>query len=391
MNTAHTPSLRSLCGLLAIMITLPLTAQDFNFDWKNGLSAQIWYNKDEYNQEWLFDTGWKPDLFAKYQFENGWDVSGELSLNNHVSYLYDLDNEDELDLSIKLYRAWAAMSYGESEIKAGLQHIRFGPAKIYRPLQWFDNLDPFSLIQDSEGVPAITVTHFFPNPEFKFWILPGTGEPRYTDWGVATKKGSIEWGGRASVLSTLGETGLSFNTRTVKHAYDQFNLAHEYQFGLDQRVDGVIGAWLETDVRFFDSGVNLYEGEGFAPLPRYYGSATIGADYTFGIGNGLYIMGEAYYYWDLSYHFICKSEYDYSNQYSGAIVLKYPLGLLDTIQIVSDVSNSTFRWNHPSIMLSWRRVYDKLSWDVALKWVKDGIHITNDREYQAKLTVNYDF
>ncbi|MDY0150946.1 MAG: hypothetical protein RBS43_01580 [Candidatus Cloacimonas sp.] len=334
----------------------------------------------------MADFGWKPDLFGEYFLSPDIRLSVELSLDNRLELLFAGEDSSQ-EISTDLYRAWVAASYHNTELKAGLQHIRMGVAQIYRPLQWFDTIDPLSLLQDSEGVQALTLTHFFPNPELRVWILPGTGETKGNEF-FATKKGTAEFGTRLGVLSFLGETGLSYHQRVISHVQEDITAVNEFRLGLDQRVDTVIGAWYEADFQMLDQNVSLSQSEGFGPKYRYTGSATLGADYTLGIGKGLYLLGEANYFWKLTQDYQTTAEdYHNSGRYQGALVLRYPLSLLDEVQVYSTF-NTYNASPVTSALLSWRRTYDLLSWDISLSLAD--FQNPQSRNLALKLVINYD-
>ncbi len=380
-------------------VGFPLLAQESQLSLTNRFTALGIANVYDDIQDLASSLSWKPDLFGEYHFAQDWRLSAELSLDNHLHYEYeDQDSEQEWGFDLNLYRAWTALSFKETEIKAGLQHIRFGPAQIYRPLQWFDTLDPLSLLQDSEGVTALTLTHFFPNPELRLWSLLGTGVSKGQE-EFPTKKGTVELGGRLSGLSAIGETGLSINHRVLKHGYDINFDAHEYRIGVDQRMDGFVGAWLEAVVNYLPRAVLPEADEGFMVKmegPWYNGSATIGGDYTVGIGNGLYMLAECNYLWESKkIEFIpCKEiERTYSDSWHSALMLNYPLGILDGIFFVVsyDIYDDFFsRYNPIAETLSWRRTFDKLSWEIALGLSTTPHFYSTITTKSVKLTINYD-
>lgn len=107
--------------------------------------------------------GWRPELFGEWFPRPELRFSAEMSMDNRVELLF-ADPASTQEKDFELYRAWAAAAFKETELKAGLQHIRMGVAQIYRPLQWFDDLVPGAFRQDSKGVVALTLSHFSPIP-----------------------------------------------------------------------------------------------------------------------------------------------------------------------------------------------------------------------------------
>jgi hypothetical protein len=364
---ASIPGLRiSLLAVLMVLCTA-LPAWEKTLDFRNQLSLlgnvkmhRLTQKNDRIElHEAQLDFAWKPELFAELFPNDDIRLSGDLIIDARNSTHYEYDELTDT-ISLKLYRAWLAASYKDTEVKLGIQHIRFGPAQILRPLQWFDTIDPNSLLQDTEGVQALTLTHYFPNPEVRFWLLPGTGLTKGNET-IATKKGTLEFGGRLGLQSALGATGISYHQRVVSHYFEESTDIREYRLGLDQRVDTVIGVWLEAEADMLDNYVMVDVGPEPRLAPRYNASATLGADYTFGIGNGLYLMAESNYYWSRGeYQFGIPNDFD---GYQSALMLRYPLGLLDSIRAYAafDLSQDT------SVgVISWRRTYDLLSWDVSV-------------------------
>lgn len=372
-----------LCRLLLVLLVLQLevclSALDARISVQNRFTAQGTLFFGESLTDGSASLAWKPELFGEYEPLADWRLSADVSMDNRLDLVFEAgDSTQEIDLS--LYRAWLAASWKQTELKAGLQHIRMGVAQVYRPLQWFDDLVPGSFLQESQGVRAFTLSHFFPNPELRIWALPGTGETKGRE-RIATRKGVWELGGRAGLINALGETGISFQHRILQNDQDPDKKVQEYRFGLDQRLDGFMGCWLEADFNYLSDEIGVYEGLEFVPEPRYYGSATIGGDYTFGIGNGLYLLGEVNYEWGRA------TESQNEGFWSSAVLLNYPLGLLDALHWLGTYQEQEKRL---SGMLSWRRTFDKLSWDLSLGFTQSDYPRPGQKTGLVSLTINYD-
>ena len=52
----------------------------------------------------------------------------------------------------KFYRCFARLSHQRSAVRVGLQQLNFGPGRILRALQWFDQLDSRDPTQFTLGV-----------------------------------------------------------------------------------------------------------------------------------------------------------------------------------------------------------------------------------------------
>jgi hypothetical protein len=83
---------------------------------------------------------------------------------------------------------------------------------------------------------------------------------------------------------------------------------------------------------------------------------TLGVDYTFGIGNGLYVVGE---------HLITTLSEEAlgwdQDSHASAVLLTYPVGLFDTLSAIGSYS---WEQNKHSLYVTWQRTYDR--WSVNL-------------------------
>lgn len=362
--------------------TLPLAAQSGSIEPKNGFSIQgIAYGGPSAGSllpDAMVDLSWKPELFAEFFPRPAWRFSVDLSLDNRLSLILD-NAETTQQLEFQAYRAWAAIALRRSEIKAGLQHIRMGPAQVFRPLQWFDRLAPVSLIQETEGVTALTFTHFFPSPELRLWLLRGEGKTKGAEI-LPTLEDSWEYGGRIGWLNSLGDTGLTAHWRTLDTSPDM-EAGPELRLGLDHRVDTVFGAWLEAALELREREIERGTAGGLTTIPRQMLNATLGLDYTFDLGNGLYILTEQ----NLQLSGAKPADYTGARGQS-ALLLNYPLGLLDGLQLAA-----IYDWyeNRGQGRLAWRRTYDLITWELALT-LERGFPGEASRSPSLSLSLNYD-
>ncbi|MGC9362663.1 MAG: hypothetical protein ACP5F3_07030, partial [Candidatus Syntrophosphaera sp.] len=271
--------MKKLLLLLWILILIPgLAAQESGISVMNSFTSQnyVFFARDLSDAEAALS--WKPELFAEYFPLPRLRLSAELCMDNSLRMVFDGDDSSQ-ELDFEPYRAWGAVSYRSTELKAGLQHIRMGVAQILRPLQWFDTLVPGSMLRETEGVEAITLTHFFPNPDLRLWAMPAKDEAKGAEL-LASRDGTWEFGGRVGWINPLGETGLSYHHR---EAGDPFSLegVEEHRLGLDQRVDGFMGGWLEAAYTAQDEAIRVPTPLGYQELPKNRMSVTLGGDYTF--------------------------------------------------------------------------------------------------------------
>lgn len=112
-----------------------------------------------------------------------------------------------------------------------------------------------------------------------------------------------------------------------------------------------IGLWLEGSI------LKQYSRE--IPLPCQT-ALTLGADYTFGLGNGLTVLAE---------HFLREDSARVLGRGQGwrfsGLSLRYPLGLLDTLSGIV-----YYDWKNRDLynFLSWQRTYDRWGWYVMGFW-----------------------
>src|SRR6056297_139890 len=109
---------------------------------------------------------------------------------------YSSENEITTDQQISPYRLWAKLSGNQFELRAGLQKINFGSARMIRPLMWFDRMDPKDPLQLTSGVYGLLGRYYFlNNANIWAWALYGNNETKGLEI-VPSVKNSFEYGGR---------------------------------------------------------------------------------------------------------------------------------------------------------------------------------------------------
>lgn len=355
-----------------------LAAQPSQISVKNRFTTQgIVYAADELPDAELVLT-WEPELFGEYYVTPLFRLSSELSMNNHLNLLFDGDGSNQ-ELEFSMYRAWVAASYRNTELKGGLQHIRMGVAQILRPLMWFDRIVPGAMLQETDGVQALTLTHFFPDPELRLWLLPGADETKGAEI-LPSQQDSWEFGGRIGTMTALGETGLSYHQREISHPLTSAGVT-EYRIGMDQRVDGFMGGWLEASANLLEDEIAVVTPYGSYSYPKHNVFLTLGGDYTIGVGNGLYLLMEQ----NMQLQGAEPVKYE-ETRFQGALLLSYPLGLLDGLQLLASYD---YKERRGIGVISWRRTYDYLSWDLSLS-LDHGYPASLSRMPSLNLIFNYD-
>ncbi|MBT5355186.1 MAG: hypothetical protein HOK95_01150, partial [Candidatus Marinimicrobia bacterium] len=169
--------------------------------------------------------------------------SGEFLVSNHE----------------KNHRLWVRYSSAKIEARLGLQKIVFGPSQILRTLSWFDTIDLKDPTGQTDGVDAFRIK-WFPSNSLSIW-----------SWAIQNEQDTLSLGGRAELSSSLGELGFTYHSAPSK--------TPQQRLAFDIRHDGFMGTWCETALITSENS--------------YIKMATIGADYTLPVLNGILIMTES--------------------------------------------------------------------------------------------------
>lgn len=248
--------------------------------------------------------------------------------------------------NLKPYRLWARYSNEQIEFRLGLQKINFGSASLLRPLMWFDQIDPRDPIQFTDGVwGALGRYYFLNNANIWAWALYGNQNPR--GWELAKPNAQRpEFGGRFQHPIPKGEAGISAHhraadTRGLNEAIPAFAAAPETRLGLDVKLNLLIGCWAEASWTVNHEDLGAF---------RQQGLINLGMDYTFGVGNGLYLIFEQL----LASH--GEQAFSGANSTSLSLLsLSYPIGLFDHLSAII-----YFDWANQATynFVNWRKQYD---------------------------------
>jgi hypothetical protein len=304
---------------------------------------------------------------------------GRTTLNTEASFnVYGLaalrgSQTFSTDGRIKPYRLWARFSTPRFEARLGLQKINFGSALLLRPLMWFDRIDPNDPLQLTDGVyGALARYTFVGNANIWIWGLLGNVDAKGWEF-VPTKSRTPEFGGRFQVPLLSGEAAFSFHHRLMDPSRSLLPLpaeeaerVPENRFALDGKWDVGAGVWFE--------GVLVHQDFRLYPF-KYQRFLNLGADYTFGLGNGLHVIAE---------HLISSSS---DQALSGgeslrltAVAADYPLGLLDRIKAVIFHNWKSGDWYR---LITWQRTYDKWSFFAIGFWNPDRYQIYSSQQGRA--------
>ncbi len=301
-----------------------------------------------------------PELTLEMPLSDQLSLDSQIALNSYGSS--DLENgEDPVnEADIKPYRLWVRISGSRFELRAGLQKINFGSAELFRPLKWFDHIDPRDPLELTDGVYALLGRYYFQN-NANIWLWGLYGNDDIKGWETSpTAEKTLEPGGRIQLPFAIGEAALSFHCRTADFTESSFlsevpdglsddEDVAENNYAFDIKLDAVIGMWFEATVTKRDTHPDFI---------KYSTMWTIGADYTFDLGNGLNILGE--FFSASGGEDVFDDASSLRSRFVGTRA-GYPLTLLDRISGIYcyDITN-----NDNYLTLQWQRVYD--SWTISI-------------------------
>jgi hypothetical protein len=304
----------------------------------------------------LSQTGLRylPELSLTQLIGGGFTTDLDLVLNGYATGSYANDRHPNYEGTAKLYRAWMRIASEKLEFRAGLQKLNFGSATLFRPLMWFDRVDPRDPLQLTDGVYGLLARYYFlDNANVWLWGLYGNDEAK--GWEVVpTTQKSIEYGGRVQIPAWTGELGATYHHReadfTKLLALSLFITnarTPEDRFALDGKWDIGNGAWFEAALTHVQTTI---------PGMKYQRQWTLGADYTFDIGNGLNALTEYFRSDNPDEPFTNANGLGFS-----ALSLNYPLGLIDRVSCILYRDWSNQEWYR---LITWQRTYD--NWIVYL-------------------------
>ncbi|MDX9801079.1 MAG: hypothetical protein RBT69_07075 [Spirochaetia bacterium] len=300
----------------------------------------------------LSQTGYRfiPELTLETPLGDQLFIYSQISLNSYGTADFDSMEKPEMDSDIRAYRFWVRLAGSRFEIRIGLQKINFGSAALFRPLRWFDSVDPRDPLKLTGGVYGLLGRYYFQNnANIWLWSLYGNEDPKGWE-AVPTAKESIEAGGRIQLPFSIGEAAFTYHHRKADFTESLLpaglsddDWADESRFAFDIKIDAVIGMWFEGAVFHRDTDIDFM---------KYSSLWTAGSDYTFDIGNGLNVLGEFFSSTGGKDIFADTLE----SNFIGASA-NYPLSLLDQLAGIY-YYDITQQENY--LTLQWQRIYD--SW-----------------------------
>lgn len=326
--------------------------------WQGQLSGWNFFDKDEFSQS-TFGFRYLPSLFLGGTLNQRSQLDSEISLNFYGSGSYEMPDDAVRESNVKAYRLWLRFSGERFELRAGLQKINFGAAMILRPLMWFDRIDPRDPLAVTNGVYAVLGRYYFLN-NANAWIWGLYGNDEVKGWEfIPSDPKQPEFGARLQLPLGPGEIAATFHHRRGNlraltlpaMIIIRDPLVPENRFALDGKWDVEIGLWFETAL--------LHQENSILPYP-YRHFTTLGADYTFPLGNGLHLLGE---------HLrLSQSDTPFGREdvrHFSALLGDYSFGLLDRLQAIVyyDWDSEQF-----SRFASWSRSYDHWQFYLNLFW-----------------------
>lgn len=334
-----------------------LSAQDNAFRFSGQLSGWTQYAPDYKPNVWLGGR-YLPQLNMQYRLSDSRLLDVELSANVRGEMAFNPWHADHLSGRIKPYRAWARYSTAQLEVRAGLQKINFGSAMMFRPLMWFDKMDPRDPLQLTDGVWGGLVRYYFlNNANLWFWALLGNKEVKGWE-SVPTQAKRPELGGRFQWPLTGGEMALSYHFRKADitaPAVSDPSFAEgpvaEHRLGFDTKLNLNVGLWLEGSWTHLTRDVGVMTNQLLM---------TLGTDYTFPWGNGLAATFEQVVFDGSREAFA----FDQTTTFSG-LSLSYPVGLFDNLQ-----GMIYYDWVNQNVypFLNWQRQYNSLTFYLMGYW-----------------------
>ena len=292
-----------------------------------------------------------PDLFIDQPLSDNIFVDAEFSINTYLTT--DVHNWKTKNETAKLkpYRLWFRASTNQFEVRVGLQKINFGSATLFRPLMWFDTIDPRDPLKLTDGVYGLLMRYYFQN-NANIWLWGLYDNNEIKGWEIVpTKNNGIEFGGRFQTPLFTGEAGLTYHHRTadisktpILSALSIKQYFDENRFAFDGKWDVEIGLWCEGTIVNRDIDISNL---------KFQKLWTVGADYTFDIGNGLNVLTE-YFNSTNSEKIFSKGE---GIEYLG-LSTNYPIGLLD---VVSGIYYRDWTNKKNYFTVNWQRTYDNWS------------------------------
>jgi len=316
--------MRDIIFLIIICVLLlnpePASAQDSTIF--RG-QASLWMNYNGAKDLPVYSGGrYIPQINSSFRLKNDHKIDFEASLNLNGSIGFNPFDTARASGKIKPYRLWVRYSTRQFEVRAGLQKLNFGSASLLRPLMWFDQVDPRDPLKLTDGVWGILGRYYFlNNANIWIWGLYGNSKPRGWD-PTGTNSGCPETGGRIQLPVPKGEVAFTYHhrnadTRNLQGLMTGYARVPENKLGFDMKLDLIVGFWLEGSWTKKNKDLGMFTNQEIM---------NAGVDYTFGLGNGLYVIYEQLAAANDETPFLFRN-----TTYFSLLSLSYPIGISDNI------------------------------------------------------------
>jgi hypothetical protein len=313
-------NLRLNISLLLFLMVPLLNAQDSIFKFKGQADGYAGLN---FGKHLGVQTGVRflPAISIGKKLNSDLKFDSEISFDSYLDYQYAGSGNNAFDSRIKPYRLLIRLSTERFELRAGLQKINFGSASALRPLMWFDHLDPRDPLQLTDGVYALLGRYYFQN-NANAWLWVLWENDKTMGWEtIPTVRKIPEFGGRMQFPVPKGEVAVSYHhripdlTSVLNPANFHGTLTYpEDKIGLDGKLDIGPGVWAEYSL--------THSRPDSAYLARWTKLFTLGIDYTFSVGNGIYVASEFFRYSAADEILIPGI-----NQTFSSLTVNYPIGI----------------------------------------------------------------
>jgi len=255
-------------------------------------------------------------------------VDAEAAANGFVSASARSVDSTDFDARLKPYRATVRVSSSQFEARVGLQKINFGSAMLLRPLMWFDRVDPRDPLALTDGVYGLLARYYFQNNTNVWaWGLLGNSSPK--GWEVS---GSERWipepGARVQVSVPVGEVAATYHHRAFRSELAYMPPGPRETLSATENRVGIDGKW-DVGVGLLVEAVLSRQASDLGP-DVWQRMATVGLDYTLGIGSGLGVTAEHMLAGGAAAPFGRGTDAQFS-----ALAVSFPLGLLDNLRASS--------------------------------------------------------
>jgi hypothetical protein len=276
-------------------------------------------------------------------------LDAEVSVDAFASSLArSPDSTCTTDARAKPYRAWARLSTARFEARIGLQKINFGSATLLRPLQWFDRVDPRDPLALTDGVYGLLARYYFQNnTNVWVWGLLGNSSPKGWE-AIGSERWSPEPGARLQLPVPRGEVAATYHHRAFRSELAYMPPGPRETLSATENRLGIDGKW-DIGVGLLFEGVLSRQTSDLRP-DFWQRMATVGLDYTLGIGSGLGVTAEHMFAGGADEPFGRGTDAQFS-----ALAVSLPFGLLDNLRAIV-----YFDWTNRDLysFLGWQRTTD---------------------------------